>query len=164
MPLLSIECSSPIALGVALFVFGASLGSLDVAMNLHAVEVERVSEKPLMSGFHALFSVGAFLGSGMSVTALLSRGIALISSTIFSSIILVCLIVVAIRACSRIERERNSLSLQSREVSCSSSLSSRQSHSWLRGLCSTGVRFCWSANTSSLLPTEGWDTCSSPSR
>ena len=68
------------------------------------------------------------------------------------------------RTCSRIERELSSLSLQSREVSCSSSLSSRQSHSWLRGLCSTGVRFCLSANTSSLLRTEGWDTCSSPSR
>jgi Major Facilitator Superfamily len=94
LPLLSIV-SSPIALGIALFVFGASLGSLDVAMNLHAVDVERFSEKPLMSGFHALFSVGGFLGSGV-VTALLSRGIALISTTIFSSIILVSLIVVAI--------------------------------------------------------------------
>src|SRR3984885_4319426 len=94
LPLLSIV-SSPIALGAALFAFGASLGSLDVAMNLHGVEVERVSEKPLMSGFHALFSVGGFLGSGI-VTALLSRGIALSSSTIFSSIILVALIVVAL--------------------------------------------------------------------
>jgi predicted MFS family arabinose efflux permease len=94
LPLLSIV-SSPIALGVALFAFGASLGSLDVAMNLHGVEVERVSEKPLMSGFHALFSVGGFLGSGI-ITALLSRGIAVSSSTILSSIILVSLIVVAL--------------------------------------------------------------------
>jgi MFS family permease len=108
LPLLSIV-SSPIALGVALFVFGASLGSLDVAMNLHAVDVERVSEKPLMSGFHALFSVGGFLGSGI-VTALLSRGIALISSTIFSSIILVALIVVAIpRMLSNRERTKQPL-------------------------------------------------------
>jgi MFS family permease len=108
LPLLSIV-SSPIVLGVALFFFGASLGSLDVAMNLHAVEVERVSERPLMSGFHALFSVGGFLGSGI-VTALLSRGIALISSTIFSSIILVCLIVVAIpRMLSNRERTKQPL-------------------------------------------------------
>jgi len=94
LPLLSIV-SSPVALGVALLAFGASLGSLDVAMNLHAVDVERVSEKPLMSGFHALFSVGGFLGSGI-VTALLSRGIAPRSSTILSSIFLVSLIVVAL--------------------------------------------------------------------
>jgi predicted MFS family arabinose efflux permease len=94
LPLLSIV-SSPIALGVALFVFGAALGSLDLAMNLHAVDVERVSEKPLMSGFHALFSVGGFLGSGI-VTALLSRGIAPGSGTVLSSAILVLLILVAI--------------------------------------------------------------------
>src|SRR5271154_3588455 len=94
LPLLSIV-SSPITLGTAVFTFGASLGSLDVAMNLHAVDVEHASEKPLMSGFHALFSVGGFLGSGI-VTALLSRGIAPSSSTILSSIILVSLIVVAL--------------------------------------------------------------------
>jgi MFS family permease len=108
LPLLSIV-SSPIALGVALFAFGASLGSLDVAMNLHAVDVERVSEKPLMSGFHALFSVGGFLGSGI-VTALLSRGIALSASTILSSIVLVSLIVVALpRMLSNRERTKQPL-------------------------------------------------------
>jgi hypothetical protein len=94
LPLLSIV-SSPIALGVALFAFGVFLGSLDVAMNLHAVDVERTSEKPLMSGFHALFSIGGFLGSGF-VTALLSRGISPGSSTILSSAILVVLILSAL--------------------------------------------------------------------
>jgi len=63
-------------------------------MNLHAVDVERASAKPLMSGFHALFSIGGFLGSGI-VTALLSRGITPSSSTILSSTILVALILVA---------------------------------------------------------------------
>ncbi|MBB5065519.1 MFS transporter [Granulicella mallensis] len=94
LPLLSIV-SSPLALGVALFAFGAFLGSLDVAMNLHAVDVEHASGKPLMSGFHALFSIGGFLGSG-TVTALLSRGIAPSSSTLLSSAILVALILVAL--------------------------------------------------------------------
>src|SRR5476651_1098499 len=94
LPLLSIV-SSPIALGVAMFAFGASLGSLDVAMNLHAVDVERASEKPLMSGFHALFSIGGFLGSGF-VTALLSRGFSPGSSTILGSAILVVLILSAL--------------------------------------------------------------------
>jgi Major Facilitator Superfamily len=94
LPLLSIV-SSPIALGVALFAFGVFLGSLDVAMNLHAVDVERASEKPLMSGFHALFSIGGFLGSGF-VTALLSRGISPGSSTILGSAVLVVLILSAL--------------------------------------------------------------------
>lgn len=94
LPLLSMA-SLPITLGTTLFIFGASLGSLDVAMNLHAVDVERASEKPLMSGFHALFSVGGFLGSG-AMTALLSRHIAPSVSTILSSAILVLLIAFAL--------------------------------------------------------------------
>ena len=63
--------ATPVAAGVALLAFGAALGSLDVAMNVHAVEVERASGKTLMSGFHALFSIGGFAGSSF-VTALLS--------------------------------------------------------------------------------------------
>lgn len=94
LPLLTVA-SSPIALGIALFVFGAALGSLDVAMNLHAVDVEHASEKPLMSGFHALFSVGGFLGSGV-VTALLSRRTTPSVSTLLSSVILVLLITFAL--------------------------------------------------------------------
>jgi predicted MFS family arabinose efflux permease len=94
LPLLSLA-SSPDTLGTALFLFGASLGSLDVAMNLHAVDVERASEKPLMSGFHALFSIGGFLGSGI-MTALLSRHIAPSISTLLSSAVLVLLIALAL--------------------------------------------------------------------
>src|SRR5947209_3790620 len=40
LPLLAIT-SSPATLAPALFAFGAALGSIDVAMNIHAVEVER---------------------------------------------------------------------------------------------------------------------------
>jgi MFS family permease len=64
-------------------------------MNLHAVDVERASEKPLMSGFHALFSIGGFLGSGV-ITALLSRHIVPSTSTILSSAVLVLLIALAL--------------------------------------------------------------------
>ncbi len=78
-------------------------------MNLLAVDVERSSEKPLMSGFHALFSIGGFLGSGI-VTALLSRGVAPSSSTILSSAILVSLILVALpRMLSNRERTKQPL-------------------------------------------------------
>lgn len=59
----------------ALLLFGASLGTLDVAMNVHAVEVERDADRPLMSGFHGLFSVGGFAGSG-GMTLLLAAGLA----------------------------------------------------------------------------------------
>jgi MFS family permease len=67
--------NSPTALGAALLGFGASIGTLDVAINAHAVEVEAAAKRPLMSGFHALFSIGGFAGSG-GITLLLSLGLA----------------------------------------------------------------------------------------
>jgi len=66
-------------------VFGASLGSLDVAMNLHAVEVERALSRPLMSGFHALFSIGGFAGSGF-MTLMLSSHISPFHSCVIGSL------------------------------------------------------------------------------
>ncbi|MGC4048408.1 MAG: MFS transporter [Paludibaculum sp.] len=63
-------------LTVTLFVYGFLLGTLDVAMNSHAVEVERRDGRALMSGFHGLFSVGGLVGSA-GLSALLSLGLPL---------------------------------------------------------------------------------------
>ena len=62
-------------LAAVLFFFGASMGTIDVAMNIHGVEVEAREKRPLMSGFHAQFSVGGLMGAAL-VTALLSFGAA----------------------------------------------------------------------------------------
>lgn len=62
-------------LATALLGFGASLGTLDVAMNIHGVEVERQSGRHLMSGFHAMYSLGGIAGSG-AMTFLLSLRVA----------------------------------------------------------------------------------------
>jgi predicted MFS family arabinose efflux permease len=80
LPLVSIA-TTPWALAALLLAFGAALGSIDVAMNVHAVEVERAAGTPLMSGFHALFSIGGFAGA-TSMTALLSRGVAPLAGTV----------------------------------------------------------------------------------
>src|SRR5689334_12100640 len=61
LPLLTIA-SSTWALGAALLFFGAALGVVDVSMNAHAVDVEKMRGKPMMSGFHGLFSVGGLVG------------------------------------------------------------------------------------------------------
>lgn len=53
-------------LAACLAVFGAALGALDVAMNVHGAEVERREGRPLMSGFHAVFSIGALAGAMLS--------------------------------------------------------------------------------------------------
>ncbi|MEV8639098.1 MFS transporter [Streptosporangium sp. NPDC051023] len=52
-------------LATALFAFGVVHGTLDVAMNANAVEVERAAGRPLMSSFHAVFSIGGFLGAAV---------------------------------------------------------------------------------------------------
>ncbi len=70
LPVLTVA-PTPLTLGVALFVFGGALGSLEVAMNVSAAALERASGRPLMSGFHALFSVGGFGGVGF-ITAMMS--------------------------------------------------------------------------------------------
>jgi MFS family permease len=54
----------PLALAAALFLFGASLGSVDCVINMQAIVVERRSRRPLMSGFHALYSLGGAAGAG----------------------------------------------------------------------------------------------------
>jgi len=72
LPLLATVSNIPL-LVVALFGFGAGLGSLDCVMNIQAVIVERASRRPMMSGFHGLFSVGGIIGAG-GVSGLLSVG------------------------------------------------------------------------------------------
>ena len=46
----------------AMALFGATLGSMDVVMNAHAVEVERRLGRAVMSSLHGFWSVGGFLG------------------------------------------------------------------------------------------------------
>lgn len=52
---------------VALLVWGAGIGALDVSMNSQAVTVEHAYRRSLMSGIHATFSLGALLGTGVGV-------------------------------------------------------------------------------------------------
>lgn len=93
LPLLA-TAGSPVSLGLTLLAFGGSLGSLDVAMNIHAVEVERAAARPLMSGFHALFSVGGFAGATV-ITFLLSSKIAPVVSVFFASALMAIAMIVA---------------------------------------------------------------------
>ncbi len=61
-------------MAIALMLFGAGLGMLDVAMNVQAVEVEKAAGKPMMSGFHGFFSLGGIIGAG-AVSLLLGIGL-----------------------------------------------------------------------------------------
>jgi fucose permease len=50
-------------LAVFFYIIGFLMGALDVSMNSQAVAVEQRSGQPMMSSFHAIFSVGMMLGA-----------------------------------------------------------------------------------------------------
>ena len=52
-----------LSLSITLFIFGFGLGATDIAMNAHAVVVERVYNRPILSAFHAFWSIGGLLGA-----------------------------------------------------------------------------------------------------
>ncbi|MEF3112211.1 MFS transporter [Streptomyces chrestomyceticus] len=54
---------SPWALAAALLALGFGNGCLDVSMNTQAVQVERGYGRPVMSAFHAVFSVGGVIAA-----------------------------------------------------------------------------------------------------
>ncbi|MBB6099844.1 MFS family permease [Deinobacterium chartae] len=62
LPLLALPAGLPGLLG-ALLLFGFASGLLDVAMNAQGVEVERSYPYPVMSSFHAFFSLGGLVGA-----------------------------------------------------------------------------------------------------
>ena len=49
----------------ALFLFGAVIGGMDVAMNANAVEVEKKLSRAVMSSSHGFWSLGGFAGGGL---------------------------------------------------------------------------------------------------
>ncbi len=52
-----------IGLVILFFIMGLTAGMLDVSMNSQAVMVEKIHEKPIMTSFHALFSIGMVAGA-----------------------------------------------------------------------------------------------------
>ncbi|KOV74579.1 MFS transporter [Streptomyces sp. AS58] len=83
LPASALLCSASLALpglaadawtlAAALIVFGFGNGCLDVSMNAHAVQVEKAYGRPVMSAFHATFSVGGVLAA-LAGAAAASRG------------------------------------------------------------------------------------------
>jgi MFS family permease len=73
VPLIAL-CPGLTSLLAVFFLLGVSAGMLDVAMNAQAVMIEQKWGKPIMTSFHAFFSIGMMLGaltasafSGMSL-------------------------------------------------------------------------------------------------
>ena len=62
LPLLALAPTLP-ALVTTLVLFGASNGSMDVAMNTQGVAVERQYGRPILNSFHACYSFGGLVGA-----------------------------------------------------------------------------------------------------
>jgi predicted MFS family arabinose efflux permease len=73
LPVLTLAPTAPV-LALAVFLFGAAGGMMDVSMNAHAVAVEARGTRPIMSSIHGLFSLGGLLGAAV-VTMLLHLGL-----------------------------------------------------------------------------------------
>lgn len=93
LPVIALS-SSPWMLGAALFVFGASLGTIDVAMNVHGAEVEGREKRPLMSNFHAHFSIGGFFGAAV-MTLVLSQEVSIVAAAILGAVLSLCMMLLA---------------------------------------------------------------------
>ena len=94
LPLL-VVVPSPWMLGLALLVFGAGAGSLDCTMNIQAILVERAHGRPMMSGFHGLFSVGGIAGAG-GVSVLLTQGVSPLHALLVVVLIIGLLLAVSV--------------------------------------------------------------------
>ena len=81
-------------MAVALVAFGVVMGCMSVAMNLQAVLVERRAGQALMSGFHAMFSLGGIAGSGL-MALLLAAGLAPVIAAWLVAALMVSLLLVA---------------------------------------------------------------------
>ena len=70
--LTAVAASSPTAVlvALALFIGGASDAITDVAQNTHGLRVQRVYGRSIINSLHAIWSIGAVLGSAMAAVAI----------------------------------------------------------------------------------------------
>jgi len=74
----------------ALLVFGAMAGANDVAMNAQGVGTEKLLRVPVMSRFHALFSIGGIAGAALG-GLVASRGVSSMAHLAFAAAALMIL-------------------------------------------------------------------------
>jgi fucose permease len=54
---------------VVALLFGCGFGAMNVALNAHAIALERQAGRPILSGLHACFSLGGLTGAGVGALA-----------------------------------------------------------------------------------------------
>jgi fucose permease len=90
LPLLA-RAPSSATLATLLFVFGVLVGLAGVAANAQAIAVQAVAGRPLMSSFHAMFSVGGLAGAA-GCSLLLRAGVRIETCAIAVAALLLALV------------------------------------------------------------------------
>lgn len=75
-------------LGLALFLFGGSLGVLDVILNIQGLSIENRANRSMMSNFHGMFSLGTIAGAGLMIVLLMLGLSALLSTLLLVALML----------------------------------------------------------------------------
>jgi predicted MFS family arabinose efflux permease len=90
LPLLLIM-PDPLSMAITLFIFGGGVGTIDVAMNAHGINVQNACNKQIMSSLHGLFSVGGLCGS-LGLGILLKLGLNPLGAAISIATLLVLIL------------------------------------------------------------------------
>lgn len=93
LPLMAMA-STAFTLGLCLLIFGAATGAIDVAANVHGTEVQRIARRPLMSGFHGLYSIGGLVGAA-AMTAIIAAGASAAAATIAAGLVIALCVLLA---------------------------------------------------------------------
>ena len=91
LPLLATAPSLPL-MAASVLLFGASVGTVDVVMNIQAVLVEQASGRAMMSGFHGLFSAGGIAGAAGVSLVLWLTGSPLLATLCVDALIVLMLV------------------------------------------------------------------------
>ncbi|WP_336748863.1 MFS transporter [Pantoea vagans] len=86
--------SDPLLLALALLVFGIGIGVTDCAMNIQAILVEKHAAKPVMSGFHGMYSVGGIAGAGF-MTLLLAMGVSALTGCLLAVVAVIVMVLIS---------------------------------------------------------------------
>lgn len=93
-----------------ILLLGAMMGAVDVVVNVLAIIVEKEAGKRIMSGMHAFWSVGGFVGSGI-FSLWLTMGLNQFQATLIAAAIIYVLLLIFYRHLldSRSEQKKGSL-------------------------------------------------------
>lgn len=145
--------NSVMLMAIVLLLFGAAVGSVDVAMNAHGVQVQVLYGRKIMSSLHGLFSIGGLFGS-LGLGFLIRAGLEPVYAAVSISVLLIVIAVMQYKDLFGYALEKELIAANS----SSTEKEARESrYAWLRGsviilgvLCfsaflSEGAMLDWSA-------------------